>query len=103
MMNESIGIIIAVIILVGAIPYVLHIRHPQQKPLAAYLIFVSLFVIISLVLNTVLLWLASKLGLLAALNELAPAILFLILNFLPAFVIARWQARKPPWRQGPPA
>ena len=101
MMDDSTGIIVGIVILLAAIPYVLHIRHPQQKTLAAYFIFLSLFVIVSMVLNTLLLWLASKLDLLVELHEPVPAVIFLILNFLPAFLIARWQARKPPWRQGP--
>lgn len=90
-------------ILVVAIPYVRRLRHPDQKPLAAYLIFVSVFVTTAVVLYSSLAWLALKLGVEAALGNTWPALLFLVLVLLPAIALASWQARKPPWRQsGPP-
>jgi hypothetical protein len=88
--------------LVAAIPYVQRIRHPQQKPLAAYLIFVSVFLVIASVLFRLFLWLAAGTGLEGALDDTGPALLFIALVFLPAVAVAAWQARKPPWRRGPP-
>ena len=90
-------------ILAVAIPYVTRIRHPEQKPLAAYLIFVSVFVTAAVVLYSMLAWLALKLGMESALGNTGPALMFLVLVFVPAIALAGWQARKPPWRQrGPP-
>jgi hypothetical protein len=103
MADYSIGIAAGVVILVAAIPYVLHIRHPEQKPFAAYLIFVSVFVVTAAVLFRLLAQLASTYGLGATLNAPAPALLFLALVFLPAVALATWLARKPPWRPGPPS
>jgi hypothetical protein len=100
--NYWFSAIIGVAILAVAALYVARIRHPQQKPLAAYLIFVSAFVAGSAVLFSLLARLASRLGLGAALTEPFAMLLFLALVFLPALVLATWLARKPPWRRGPP-
>lgn len=89
-------------LLAAAVPYVARIRHREQKPLAAYLIFVLVFAAAVVVLLGALAWLAIELGLSPALGEPGPALLFLALVFLPAFGLATWQARKPPRRQGPP-
>ena len=97
-----ISVLIGVGLLVAAIPYVMRIRHPRQKPLAAYLIFVFVFAAVAAVLFRLLVWLAGMLGLGDALGDPGPALLFITLVFLPALVLATWQARKPPWRQAPP-
>jgi hypothetical protein len=103
MSDYSTSLLAGAAILAVAIPYVTRIRHPAQKPLAAYLIFVSVFVTVAVVLYSVLAWLALKLGMEAALGSTGPALLFLVLVLLPAIAMASWQARKPPWRQrGPP-
>jgi hypothetical protein len=102
MASYWIGIAAGVLILVAAIAYVLHIRNTKQKPFAAYLIFVSVFVVTAAVLFRLLAQLASTLDLGAALNVPVPALLFLALDFLPAVALASWLARKPPWRPGSP-
>jgi predicted ABC-type exoprotein transport system permease subunit len=86
-----------------AIPLARRIRHPDQRPFAAYLIFVSLFTLVAGVLFALLSWLAVLLGLSPALERLFPAIVFLLLVFAPALFVATWQARKPRWRRPPPA
>jgi len=96
------GLLLGAGLLIAAIPYVRKIRHPEQKPLAAYLIFVSVFLVVAAVLFRLLLWLATRLALEAALDDPGPALLFIALVFLPAVAAAAWQARKPPWRSGPP-
>ena len=102
MASYGISIVAGIVILVAAMPYTRRIRHPRQKPFAAYLIFVSVFVVTAAVLFRLLAQLASKLGLGAVLDAPGPALLFLILVFLPAVALATWLARKPPWRRGPP-
>ena len=97
-----IGILLAAALLVAAIPYVGKIRHPQQKPFAAYLIFITVFIAVAVVLFRLLTWYAGRLGLGDALGNPGPALLFIALVFLPAIALATWQARKPPWRRGPP-
>jgi hypothetical protein len=85
-----------------AIPLVMRIRHPDQRPFAAYLIFVSLFTLVAGILFALFSWLAVVLGLSGELERLLPAIVFLLLVFSPAFWVAIWQARKPRWRRPPP-
>lgn len=94
----NLSIMFGMLILAAAIPYVAHIRHPKQKPLAAYLIFVIAFVVSASVFFNLLAWLAYKLDLGETLSKPLPAVLFLTLVFIPAFVLARWLARKPPWQ-----
>jgi hypothetical protein len=96
------SLLLGTLLLVAAIPYVSRIRNPEQKPLAAYLIFVSVFLIVAAALFRLLVWLAGSLGLESALDDPGPALLFIALVFLPAIAVAAWQARKPPWRRGPP-
>lgn len=94
----NLSIMFGVLILAAAIPYVARVRHPTQKPLAAYLIFISAFVVSASVFFNLLALLAYKLDLGEALSKPVPAALFLALVFIPAIVLARWLARKPPWQ-----
>jgi hypothetical protein len=97
------SILIGTVILAAAIPYTARIRHPDQKPLAAYLIFLTVFVTSAVVLFSLAAWLATRLGLAARLDQPALALVFLVVVFVPAIALATWQAAKPPWKQrGPP-
>jgi hypothetical protein len=102
MLSYGVGTLLGLLILAAAIPYVARIRHSGQKALAAYLIFMTVFVASALLLYGILYRLAGSLDLAPRLDEAGPALLLLVLVFLPAFALASWQARKPPWRQGPP-
>ncbi len=101
MSDYAITIVLSLLLLAAAYPYVMRIRHPEQKPLAAYLIFVSVFIVAVMVLFSLFAHMASALGLGAVLNDLLPALIFLVLVFAPAVGLATWLTRKPPWRQGP--
>jgi len=90
-----------VVFLLAAAIYVRHARHPRQKPLAAYLIFVLVFSATAFFMFGVLTYLAGAMGWLAVLDRPTGATLFLILVFAPALVLARWQISRPP-RQAPP-
>jgi len=103
MSPEALGFTIGAVLLAAAVPYVARIRHSRQKFLAAYLIFVTVFAIVGGALFALLSWGASALGLGASLERPFPALLFFALIFVPAIVVGSWQARKPPWRRGPPA
>lgn len=102
MLHFEISLIIGFVLLALSVPFVEYIRHPAQKPLAAYLIFLSVFLLSAMVLFSLLAWLASALGMGQTLADLGPAVLFLALVFVPAVLVASWQARKPPWRREPP-
>lgn len=82
--------------------YVRRARHPQLKPLAAYLIFVMVFTVAAFVLFGVLTYLAEASGWLWVLDRPAGAALFLVLVFAPALALARWQIRRPPRQASPP-
>lgn len=102
MTPDILSVIIALAIMVGALPYVLKTRHPQQSPLAAYLIFLTAFVvgagILYVMISSILSWL--QLG--NQLDKLIPAILFVVAVFLPPAILSTWLIRKPPRRVGPP-
>lgn len=90
------------IFLVLAALYVYRARHPEQKPLAAYLIFVTVFTAVAFLLFGTLVYLSEVAGWLGALDHPAGAVLFVILVFAPAIALARWQIRRPPRRMPPP-
>lgn len=81
--------------------YVRRIRHPSQEPLAAYLIFVTVFTVASFGMFVLVGYAVGAAGWTDALERPVPALLFLAAVFLPAFLIARWQTRKPPRRPPP--
>lgn len=76
-------------------------RHPNTRPLAAYLIFVSVFTVAAFGLFVALTLVLGALGRPGALEQPVAAAAFLILVFVPAFFLARWQLKRPP-RQAPP-
>jgi hypothetical protein len=82
----------------GAIFYTQEARHPDSKPLAAYLIFVTVFSAAAFVVFSGLIALLQILGLAGILSNPGAAMIFLMTVFLPAFFLARWQLRKPPRR-----
>lgn len=102
MLSYWIGTLVGIALLAAAIPVAARVRHPGQKPFAAYLIFITIFVVVTMVLFNVLGWLAGLLGLGSALKEVGAILLLAILASLPAFALAIWQVRKPPMRRDPP-
>lgn len=84
--------------LVIAFFYTRRARHPKARPLAAYLIFVIVFTVSSFVLFGSLTFLLQALDQASALSDPMAAALFLVVVFVPAFLVARWQLRKPPRR-----
>lgn len=100
MSTQSLGIILWFVLMLLAIPYVRRAKHPRAKPLAAYMVFITLFSVGAAVMFSVLLMLLSSYGGLDALHHVPGATLFLALVFVPAFLLGRWQMKKPP-RQVP--
>lgn len=82
--------------LVVAIYYTRRERHPRIKPLAAYMIFVTVFTVASFVLFAAIIILLGALGQERALANPVAAVIVLFVMFVPAFFLARWQIRKPP-------
>jgi hypothetical protein len=102
MTNMWVTTLIAVALLAAAAPYVARIRHPEQRPFAAYMIFVIIFSVTALLLFILIGWLADTLGLLQTLGPVGMMVLLVVFGLGPAFMLARWQTRKPPMRFGPP-
>lgn len=82
--------------LIGAVFYTDRARNPQTPRLAAYLIFSAIFTMGSFVLFAVIIVALGALRLTQVLDKPIAAAVFLIIVFIPAFLIARWQLRKPP-------
>ncbi|MDT3706537.1 MAG: hypothetical protein ROZ09_06885 [Thiobacillus sp.] len=95
-MTETMALIIWLVLLAFAFPYVRRARHPEVKPLAAFLLFVMLFSVVSGSLYFALLWIVLKMGWAAMLANALWALLFLVLVFAPAFLLARWMIKRPP-------
>jgi hypothetical protein len=97
--------IIAIVLLAGfliaAFFYVRWARHSRARPLAAYFIFVIAFTVSSFALFAALIVLLNELGRMALLSDPIAAAVFLLVVFVPAFLVARWQLRKPPSLPGP--
>jgi L-asparagine transporter-like permease len=106
MQTEQTYLILALwaILLLLAIPYARHARHPSNPPLAAYLVFVGVFTLCAAVLFIVLLTVLSVMHRFDVLAHPLGAVVFLVLVFGPALLIARWQLRQPRSRlRGPPS
>lgn len=99
---DTTTVLIALLLLAAAAPYVAWVRHPEQRPFAAYLVFVTVFAVAAVVLFVLVGWAALALGLGESLGPWGLGGLLLVLGVLPALGIATWQARQPPSRRGPP-
>lgn len=97
-MTYFVGIALWAGFLLGAVFYTGRARHPCSKPVAAYLIFVTVFTTVSFVLFAAYTIVLHVAGVTDALDDPSAALVFLLLVFGPALLTARWQMRKPPRR-----
>jgi len=79
-----------------AIPYVRRAKPPSARPFAAYLVFVAVFALCAAILFFGLTSLLVGLRMSDWLAHPVDVAVFLALVFVPAFLIARWQLRRPP-------
>ena len=82
----------------GAVFYTQEARHPETRPLAAYLIFVTIFSGVALAIFGSLTSVLTGLGQIGLLEDPLWAAAFLAAVFCPAFFLGRWQLKKPPRR-----
>lgn len=101
-MTETLALVIWLVLLALAFPYVRRARHPDTQPFAAYLLFVMLFSVVSGALFFVLSWIAVIAGWAPALADPLWALAYLVLVFAPGFLFARWMIRRPPWNRPVP-
>jgi hypothetical protein len=66
------------------------------QTLAAFMIFVMVFSLVASLVFLVLSWLALETGLAPVPSHPLGALVFLALVIPPAFLVARWQIRRPP-------
>lgn len=95
-MTETLALAIWLLLLALAFPYVRRAKHPQVRPLAAFLLFAMLFSVVSGTLYFALLWSVLKMGWAPALANAFWALALLALVFVPAFLFARWMIKRPP-------
>lgn len=95
-MTETLALVIWLILLALAFPYVRRAKHPRVTSLAAFMLFVMLFSVVSGSLFFALSWIAAAAGWASALAKVWWAGVFLALIFVPAFLAARWLIKRPP-------
>lgn len=84
------------VFLVAAAFYTQRARNRETRPLAAYLLFVTVFSVTAVVLFAGLVRLMSWLGENGVPSHPLTVGLLLLAIFVSAFLVARWQMRKPP-------
>jgi hypothetical protein len=89
-----------IVFVIGAIVYTNRARHPDVRPVAAFMIFTIVFTTIAFSIFAALTVLAQATGFDASLENPAVAVIFLAVVFLPAFFGARKLIRRPPRRGG---
>lgn len=90
-----------VFFLVGAAFYTRRAGHKDASPLASYLIFITVLTVTAFSCFIGLALLLQASGAIAALQHPFGIVVFLILVFVPAALLARWQMRQPPKRVRP--
>jgi len=77
------------------------LRHPRQRPLAAWLIFTSALIGVAAVLFSALVAIAMQVLPPGAAESGATALIVLVLALAPALAAAGWLVRRPPDRRMP--
>lgn len=95
-MTEILALAIWLTLLALAFPYVRRAKHPKVEPLAAFLLFATLFSVVSGTLFFALSSIALSTGWALALATPLGALAFLALVFVPGFLFARWLIKRPP-------
>lgn len=93
--------VIALLLLVACWPVAQRLRHDNLHPVAAYLLFTSMLLLVSATLFWILIWIAS---LIFAPNTLESAVLasvIVVLSLAPGFVAGRQIVRRPQVRRMP--
>lgn len=93
--------IAAIVVLVLCWPIAQALRHERLKPLAAYLLFTSVFALVGAGVFLVLVLAGSALLPAGVMASRVTTALVLLLALLPAFAAARWIVRRPQSRRMP--
>jgi hypothetical protein len=84
-----IAVVIAAVILIGSWPVSQALKHESRKPLAAYLVFVSVFALSGAAVFMVAVSVLAAVGLLDVLNSVPISLILVILVLVPAALLAR--------------
>ncbi|MFC6671561.1 hypothetical protein [Marinobacterium aestuariivivens] len=101
LLSEPLAGLLALLVLALCWPLSQALRHEKMRPLAGYLLFVSLFGLVSALSFRVLLWLAVLLLPPAALEGMAAPVILALLSMVPGLIAARWIVRRPQQRRMP--
>jgi hypothetical protein len=97
-MHFIIALALWAMLLAAAPLYTGQARNPQTRPLAAYLIFAALFTLVAAAIFAAIVVVVTATGHDALLAGPLAMSAVLVVMFVPAFAVARWQLRKPPGR-----
>ena len=97
-MTYGVAVMLWIGFLIAAVFYTRQARHPDTPALAGYLIFVLVFTASSAVLFAIAATVIQALGQGDLLARPVGIALFMVIVFVPAFLLARWQLRKAPYR-----
>jgi hypothetical protein len=87
---------ITIVLLIAAAIYSTRVKHPETKPLAAYLIFVVSFSTVSFVIFAAAISFLRLVDYSHVLTHPVGALILLLTAAVPAFIVGRWQIRKTP-------
>ena len=97
---EPVAWIIAVVVLVACWPLAQRLRHEKLRPLAAYLLFVSVLGLVAGGVFWALAWVFKLSGPEGALGHVSASVIFLV-ALLTGYVAGRWVVRLPQERRMP--
>ena len=93
--------LIALLALVACWPIAQAFRHDRLHPLAAWLLFTSVFALVSAAAFRVLIGIGSAVLTYGALENPALAAIIVLASLAPGFAAGRWIVRRPQWRKMP--
>lgn len=99
--NPTVIWVIALVLLVACWPVAQRLRHDKLHPVAAYLLFTSMLLLVSTTVFWVAIWVASLIFAPNTLESAVLAILIVVLSLAPGFVAGRWIVRQPQVRRMP--
>lgn len=97
-MIELVPILVALIVVAGAVAFAIRFRHPEQKPLAATLIFLTAFGAGTIVMFNLASLVFAWVGVDQMLGHGLVTILLVLVGLVPGFLLATWLIRRPPMR-----
>lgn len=93
--------VIAFVALVACWPLAQVFRHEKLRPLAAYLLFVSVLALVSAAVFWLVLLVAGALVGAGRLEGSGPAAIVILVSLVPGLAAARWVVRRPQVRRMP--